>query len=354
MTKPVPSTLSQSTHTLPTILSDSDALDSQPWLQFKRPLVRDLAYALGCPPVLLHIPKCIDIPQRQGDITLPDTACWQQHFLDYLPRLMALESDPKPLNRFLAQHLTSFRLGFRFEGLLLFWLLDSAYHHYELIAHNIQLFAQDDSQHSTAGQHTIGELDFLVHNKKTHATEHWEVAIKFFLGEAPFSPAHWKGLKGTDNLARKMQHMINKSFRYEQVTVDGITHKIDKRVAIIKGRFYEPTHQMHALSHAKQSGSLSWLNPALPRGIWYNHIPEDAQTQPDGWRNGRRVEWFTKRDCYDAFDLGTHPKQLQDAIHQFSGRRQPLTWHTGLYFRQSLATDNSIHTSDEAVMLRLD
>lgn len=323
----------------------------QPWLAFSRPNVRDLAYALCCPPVLLHMPKNIQ-PQAQqksptlpNNLVLPNTAFWHTHFVNYLPKLQALEANPQPLNQFLGQQLTSFRLGFRFEALLLFWLQDTAYHHYQLIAHNIQIFANTGNNATTTG-----ELDFLVHNTATNDIEHWEVAIKFFLGEAPFTPAHWKGLKGADNLAKKTQHMLTKPFSHQHVMVDGVTYKVDKRVAIIKGRFFEPVHEQAALAQA----NLAWLNPALPRGKWYNHIPTLHDQETQQWRAARRVEWFTKRDCYDAFDLGTHPKQKANGIYAFSGRRKPLTWQTGLYFQQHLPHANPAHPSHDAVMLRLD
>lgn len=300
-----------------------------PWLEFKRPLVRDLAYTIGCPPVITDWPEEL----TNHTVELTSNAFWEELFAAYLPRLQELENDPKPLNRFIGQHLNSFRLGFRFEALMLFWLMDTKYHDYELIAHNVQIFSE------TNLNETLGEVDFLVKNTLTNQVEHWELAVKFFLGEAPYSPAHWKGLRGSDNLAHKANHIQNKSFRFESVNVDGQEIHIDRRVAIIKGRFFEPQHDPDYVTP-------SWLNSAIPMGKWLNQIPEP--TDPSNWRQGKRVEWFTKRDIYDAFYMGTHPKQAQDRIHAFQGRRIPLVWQSGLYF------DLSQPEGKQAVMLRLE
>lgn len=303
------------------------SIQPQAWLSFKRPLVRDLAYTIACPPVITSWPADL----YSADVDLTDNAFWKHHFLTYLPKLHALENNPKPLNRFIGQHLNSFRLGFRFEALMLFWLMDSAYHDYELIAHNVQIFSK------TNPNQTLGEVDFLVKNTQTNYVEHWELAVKFFLGEPPYSPPHWKGLKGSDNLAHKVAHMQKKSFRFKKVTVDGQDIHINKRVAIIKGRFFEP---LHDTNYKKPK----WLNHDLPMGRWLNHVPNNFNEHD--WRNGERVEWFTKRDIYDTFHLGNHPKQSQDIIHQFHGRRNPLVWRSGLFF------DLSQPVGKQAVMLR--
>ncbi len=36
-------------------------------------------------------------------------------------------------------------------------------------------------------QELLGELDFLIKNTETNQIEHWEVALKYYLGEADLS-----------------------------------------------------------------------------------------------------------------------------------------------------------------------
>lgn len=293
-----------------------------PWLAYKRPQVRDLAYAIACPPILSSVPAELTTAFNANPIELTTTAFWQKHYFRYVPKLNYLERNSRELNCFLAKNYTSLRLGSRFEALLMYWFQDTEYHPFRLIAHNIQLFD---------AHKTIGELDFILLNTLTNEIEHWEVAVKFFLGEAPFSPAYWKGLKGADNLLKKTTHMLTKSLGYDEVIIGGKTYPINKRVAVIKGRFFIPDHQQREYELAQ----IDWLNPNLPVGKWFNHIPNFAINQTDEyqWRRGKRVEWLTKRDCYDYFDF-RHSQQQQ--------------WQTGLYFNE--LSDNA---TENAIMLRL-
>jgi hypothetical protein len=162
------------------------------WLDFHQPAVRDLAFALASPPLLINWPTELT-PERIID--LPSDAFWQSHFQRYLPRLHALDQDPTELNTMLAS-LPTTRLGVRFEALLSFWLNDHTdhWHDLELLAKNIQL--KDDKR-------TIGEVDFIIQNKITHEIEHWELSLKFYLGEGVMRPYEWRGLNDRDTFGRK-------------------------------------------------------------------------------------------------------------------------------------------------------
>ena len=121
----------------------------EPWLQFKHPLVRQLAFAVASPNILSALPLELDI---QHAFHFHPSQIWRQHFQIYLPRLKQLDQDPKELEDFMAQ-LKSTRLGLRFEMFMWFWLLDHRYHAYELLGHSIQIIN---------GARTTGELDFLI------------------------------------------------------------------------------------------------------------------------------------------------------------------------------------------------
>ncbi len=88
-----------------------------------------------------------------------------------------------------------------------FWLLDHRYHAYELLGHSIQIID---------GARTTGELDFLIKNTETNQVEHWEVALKYYLGEIDLSLTTWYGLNRTDTLNRKLKHFTHKQFQFQQ------------------------------------------------------------------------------------------------------------------------------------------
>ncbi len=77
-------------------------------LQWREPLVRDLAWALLSPPLLAP---------HDRDIRWLDAAWSRRAYEAYQGRLQALDRQPEPLRRFLAGRPDQ-RLGSHFEGLL--------------------------------------------------------------------------------------------------------------------------------------------------------------------------------------------------------------------------------------------
>ncbi len=294
----------------PILPLSSTLVNNDHWKQFKRPYVRDLAYVLACPNV---INKWLDFAPHKNThpIDTHNYEFWLSQFASYRKRLEDLDTTTayQDLTRYLLKRPSPRRLGFHFEGLLSFWLEDGyaqGLHSYEMLASNVQLYQ---------GKQTIGELDLILHNHEQGTTEHWELAIKFFMGSAPFAPENWVGINSNDNLQRKMTHMQTKQFC--TVWVDTEDHgrvKIDKRYAVIKGRFFLPLNctdftypdwlskdfSMHKWCDDKDKGTLAQINMTTLRPAHY-------------------VEWFTKRDFYDD-------RQAQIA---WSETALPVT---GLYF----------------------
>lgn len=221
---------------------------AEPWLQFSNPIVRQLGFALASPNILRQIPKDLAVLHS---FQLHEDCIWQQHFLDYLPRLKQLDQQPKPLLDFVAM-LKSTRLGLRFEMLVWFWLLDDAYHPYQLLGHSIQMID---------GPRTIGELDFLIFNRDLKRVEHWEVAVKYYLAEHDYSLQHWYGLNRSDRLARKLKHFTEKQFQFKQA----LHHEIEARFCILKGQLYRAQHSAASLP--------TWVNPSRRLGTWGHTLP---------------------------------------------------------------------------------
>lgn len=262
-----------------------------PWEAYQRPYVRDLAYVLACPNVLT---KWLDVAPHQNThaISVHSASFWQQQFEAYQQRLKELDTtnDYQALTRYLLKRPSPNRLGFHFEGLLSFWLEDGFarnLHPYETLANNVQLFN---------GKQTTGELDLILYNHEEKFTEHWELAIKFFMGSAPFEPENWVGINSNDNLQRKMTHMQTKQF--DSIWVNTEKHgqiKIDKRYGVIKGRFFLPIN-------TKGFDYPTWLTPSFPMHEWCDKDDNLnlAKINIDTLRAAHYIEWFSKRDFYDG------------------------------------------------------
>lgn len=245
----------------------SIVINRAPWLQFADPLVRDLAFVIAAPPLICAWPQ----PEPCG-IQLPSAAFWQRHFERYLPRLQQLDMQPAALYQAIRPR-PNLRLGYYFEDLLAFWLADEGWHEFVLIGHGIPRMD---------GKRTLGEVDFLLENIDTGCIEHWEVALKFYLGEAEFKPAQWVGLNQQDTLGRKLHHLRHKQF--EVRSIEG--YRIERRRAVIKGRLFWPIHQ------PTPDTLPDWIHPDHLCGTWsaqLTHVPTGT------WRRSQRVEWLTER-----------------------------------------------------------
>ena len=278
----------------PTTQPSPTLMNNAPWEAYQRPYVRDLAYVLACPNVLT---EWLDFVPHQNThtVSVHSASFWRQQFEAYRQRLKELDSTIayQALTRYLLKRPSPNRLGFHFEGLLSFWLEDGfarKLHPYETLANNVQLYN---------GKQTIGELDLILYNHEEKLTEHWELAIKFFMGAAPFEPINWVGINSNDNLQRKMTHMQTKQFC--SIWVDTEKHgqvKIDKRYGVIKGRFFLPMNIANFVYP-------HWLTPSFPMHEWCDTTDSASLARFDisVLRAAHYIEWFSKRDFYDGRQL---------------------------------------------------
>lgn len=257
----------------------------EPWLQFKHPMVRHLAFCIASPNILTQIPNDLTVKHH---FELHTDLIWQGHYQRYEQRLKQLDQQPQALIDFLAR-LKSTRLGLRFENLLWFWLLDEDYHSYQLLGHSIQ---------KIAGAVTLGELDFVVFNRQTAEVEHWEVALKYYLGEGQLELAQWYGLNRQDTLQRKLKHFTERQFQFTEAK----QHQIQRKFAVMKGQLYFPTPSDN-LVHP------SWINASRRLGQWGTHIPQGSYSRlqrhewlcPDQQASSQPARWWTNglyyQDC---------------------------------------------------------
>lgn len=260
------------------------------WEDYRRPYVRDLAFALACPDVLTHWIDLVN-DDNSPHIAVHSANFWQAQFEAYQERLKELDTTTayQDLTRYLLSRPSPNRLGFHFEGLLSFWLTDGfalKLHPFEILASNVQLYS---------GKRTTGELDLILYNHQEQLTEHWELAIKFFMGSAPFAPENWVGINSNDNLQRKMTHMQTKPFTNTTITTEkNPCIHIDRRYAVIKGRFFVPMTTTD-FTHPE------WLAPHFPLHQWCAQTDHQtlAKIDQSSLRAAHYIEWFTKRDFYD-------------------------------------------------------
>lgn len=265
----------------------------KPWLQFKHPIVRQLAFVIASPNIIQKIPTELSM---QHSFELHDSLFWETQFERYLPKLLILDQTPSELIDFIKQ-LKSTRLGLRFEHLMWFWLKDSAYHSFQLIGHSIQIID---------GKNTLGELDFLVFNQETNKVEHWEVALKFYLAEMDLLLPHWYGLNRSDTLFRKLNHFTTKQFQFSQA----LDQTIEQRFVILKGQLYLPLTFKNKLMHSQVLPN--WINTSRRIGHWGNEClanyyrlerqewicSNELQSSPNAywWYNGL---YHNQRTCHD-------------------------------------------------------
>lgn len=260
----------------------------EPWLKYKTPSVRQLAFALASPSILSSIPSDLSI---QHSFQIHDHHHWSELYTQYEHRLAELDLDNTDLELFLSK-LKSTRLGLRFEMLFWFWLLDDKYHHYKLLEHSIQIID---------GPKTVGELDFLILNTKDNRIEHWEVALKYYLAEQDFSLPFWYGLNRSDTFARKLNHFTQKQFQFSHA----LEHEISHKYAVMKGQLFLPESSLNVEIPA-------WINTSRRLGHWGNAL----KRLDENYYRLERQEWI----CPHA------EKTSETAIW----------WTDGLYFQRDV------------------
>lgn len=161
---------------------------------------------------------------------------WYRQLTDlYQDHINSLEHDPTPLINYLLKNIRSTRLGIYFEVLWCYWFETNQ--QYQLLHKNLQVFKN---------KQTIGEYDFIVLNNTTQKTEHWEVAVKFYLKkQINDNTYYWFGPNKTDRWDIKTKKLINTQIELSskplaQEQLRSLDIKIDTKKIILKGRLFHP------------------------------------------------------------------------------------------------------------------
>ena len=184
------------------------------------------------------------------------------------------------------------RLGVYFENL---WAFVFAHHpQYQLIARNLPLRAEGK---------TLGELDVVVRYLPDGVTEHWEIAVKFYLQVGHY----WVGPGLKDRLDIKLAHtrdhqlpVIHQPAAHHLLQQQGID--IERQWTVMPGRRFRPLAESsadapwwadrHTFLDGFADQDWEWLQ--LPKQCWLapcsptpvdSHIDSRIDSQP----NHRRI-----------------------------------------------------------------
>lgn len=240
--------------------------------QFKNRVVRDLAWVIQSPPLTSGI---------KNNVTWLDQVFCNQEFEDCLEALINLDKNPSPLLDHLDK-LKSKRLGYRFEAFVNFWLQISP--NYDLVDHNIQIIEN---------KRTLGEIDFIIRDKRSLKTIHLEVAVKFYLGVEPFEDSfRWFGTNIQDQLGKKLAHLQEHQTQLTIKYPDYLVHNINEYYCLVKGRLYYP----FGSDTAPKNTSNNHL-----RGRWIKQkdLHEESSLKDLELYPIEKVEWLSQLTSYD-------------------------------------------------------
>ncbi len=306
-----------------------------PRLPWTSPLVRDLAWSIGSPPLVC--------PEDPGNLW-PGGDWFRGQLSGFTAQLDAMDRDAKATADLLARSHDQ-RLGTYFESLLALWLEHDP--RYELLARNLPV----RQPRKGGGRETLGELDMLVMNHALNRVEHWEVAVKFYLGRLPVTggPAHeqWVGPGLKDRLDTKVARLLDHQLRLpEHPRARALLHERGLKVAgsrvFMKGRLFYPL--------TARPGPPALAAPEHLRGWWLRigAFPGPFKTRDWLWRCLSRREWLApvaevpgrQPACLDACSFA-RTEAIQKAswprmVVALSGGREltrgflvPDSWGTG-------------------------
>jgi hypothetical protein len=215
-------------------------------ITFRHQSVRDLAWAVSSSPL---------VSTSSYACFWPGQRWYQQLHLQSFNWLKTVDEDPAELEALLSRQRDK-RLGKYFETLWFYWLSHNP--RYEVVANNLQIILEGE---------TLGEIDFIVLDKDTGRTVHWELAVKFYLGTGDTRRmSNWFGPNTHDRLDIKVDHLMHKqsvitsNLKVQQwLQQQGIV--IDQCAVVLKGRLYFPWKTYNDVFQRKISMEL--ISPRL-------------------------------------------------------------------------------------------
>ena len=312
------------------VITLPEHLDEASWSNWRRTpcyaetplLIRDLLWLLSSPTLMTETPG----------MRLIEGPLWGSSYEQTRHWIEGLLAEPEPLREHppLALSPPPHQVGLYLEQLLLWWLRGAS--PYALLAHNLQLFGLREGR-----RETLGALDLLLRNPRGD-TEHWELAIKFYLEASPSGrwPA-WVGANERDNLARKLGHMrrhqLPLSRRPEALTRFrelGVTAPVARR-ALLRGFFFSaPKSRGGGIASPRGGGVVPfgrWLYPSALPG-------ELSRWSTARWKILPRPHWMSPTLCAQQESLDS------DELAHWNQSLSPQKRRTAMVARLERAMEN--------------
>lgn len=205
-----------------------------------------------------------------------------------------LRANPAPLEVCIDQ-LNDRRLGARFEALWRYFFDHHSF--YRVLAANLQI---------NANGRTLGALDFLLEDSRSHQIIHLELAVKFYLyyplqsDPNPENLSAWIGPNPDDNLQLKLDHLRQHQLPLsENPVVTAALRTLglplpQQRTAIVKGYLFSPWQQASDLQIPMTSTNIR-SNCLKGRWLYDHQFDALAETIGDG-----RVALLEKSQWLDS------------------------------------------------------
>jgi hypothetical protein len=194
--------------------------------------------------------------------------------------LQQLDKSPKGIDTFIEEH-HSKRLGRYFENLL---------HYYFAFHPNIEIL--EVGKQVFKGKITLGEMDFILKNKKTQEIIHLETAVKYFAKEIDKSDfRHFICPNGTRNFGDKLDKTFGKQLRITELIETQEFLKSSgylpiKSYHFIKGiLFYHPSE----LKNFKHEG----LNIKHLKSWWIYQNETSTLNEESKYRVVHKLKWLS-------------------------------------------------------------
>lgn len=168
--------------------------------------------------------------------------------------------DPEKIKKFFNDD-EQLILGKYFERLIGYFF--TSYPQFEVVMMGKQIFD---------GKDTVGELDFVIKDKKRNKNFHLEVAVKYYMGFKNVGKHDlWIGPNGSDTLQKKVSKLQKQLELSQRIDV-----RVDEKIALILGYFFK-----------------HWKSSYWP--YFANRTIEDVL-----WIYENEMEEFFERDAYYA------------------------------------------------------
>jgi uncharacterized protein len=290
------------------------------YLQFNNKMVRALAWILKSPG-LLSMPLGSSSQLVSSQLISNN---WAEGLSDEW--LLELDKQPDALLEWVNKK-PSYRLGIRFERLLLFLFQKLQQQNLiENLNYNIPVY---DESHRT-----LGELDIVYFDRQKQQRFHWENTVKFYLFRPEeYTFERWVGPNGSDWLQRKLEHLFLRQLGITnspegKMTLSACFSKeqnetLLNRMALIKGYLFKPLETKCNFNHEESD----LINSLCESGWWaYSNQFHLADPEQKGrWRVIDKLDWIVPQFYPYQDDEMLKPNEMSLKIkYHFSQSKRSL------------------------------